>query len=66
MAGKCLSATHEAGASMRVIPICMAQGQAVGTAAALTTRSGVSPCSISIDTKGEMDEASRGVHAWIR
>jgi len=38
MAGKCLSATHEAVASTRVIPICMAQGQAVGTAAALAVR----------------------------
>jgi len=38
MAGKCLSATHEAVASTRVIPICMAQGQAVGTAAALAIR----------------------------
>jgi hypothetical protein len=38
MAGKCLSATHEAVASTRVIPICMAQGQAVGTAAAMAVR----------------------------
>jgi hypothetical protein len=43
MAGKCLSATHEAVASTRVIPICMAQGQAVGTAAALAVRRGVAP-----------------------
>jgi hypothetical protein len=41
MAGKCLSATHEAVASTRVIPICMGQGQAAGTVAALAVRSGV-------------------------
>ena len=40
MAGKCLSATHEAVASTRVIPICQGQGQAAGTAAALAVRSG--------------------------
>jgi hypothetical protein len=43
MAGKPLSATHEAVASTRVIPICMAQGQAVGTAAALAVQRGVTP-----------------------
>jgi len=42
MAGKCISATHEAIASTRVIPICMGQGQAVGTAAALAVKRGVS------------------------
>jgi hypothetical protein len=40
MAGKCISATHEAIASTRVIPICMGQGQAAGTAAALAVRAG--------------------------
>jgi hypothetical protein len=40
MAGKCISATHEAIASTRVIPICMGQGQAVGTVAALAVRAG--------------------------
>jgi hypothetical protein len=42
MAGKCLSATHEAVASTRVIPICMAQGQAAGTAAAMAVQRHVS------------------------
>lgn len=40
MAGKCISATHEAIASTRVIPICMGQGQAVGTAAAIAIGQG--------------------------
>lgn len=38
MAGKCISATHEAVAGTRVIPICMAQGQAIGMAAALAAK----------------------------
>jgi hypothetical protein len=40
MAGKCISATHEAIAGTRVIPICMAQGQAIGTAAAMAATRG--------------------------
>jgi hypothetical protein len=42
MAGKCISATHEAIASTRVIPICMGEGQAVGTVAALAVKAGTS------------------------
>ncbi len=41
MAGKCISATHEAIASTRVVPICMGQGQAVGTVAALAVKAGL-------------------------
>ena len=48
MAGKCLSATHEGVASTRVIPICMAQGQAVGTAAALAIREHISPREVNV------------------
>ena len=41
MAGKCISATHEAIASTRVIPICQGQGQAAGTVAALAVKAGI-------------------------
>ncbi len=50
MAGKCLSATHEAVASTRVIPICMGQGQAIGTAAALAVKSATDLRSVSVET----------------
>jgi hypothetical protein len=34
VAGRCLSATHEAAASVRIMPICTAMGEAAGIAAA--------------------------------
>jgi len=54
MAGKCLSATHEAVASTRVIPICMGQGQAAGTAAALAVRAGCGVRDLSVNKLQEV------------
>ena len=43
VAGRCLSATHEAAASARVIPPVYAMGQAAGTAAAICARERLRP-----------------------
>jgi len=43
LAGRCLSATHEALASVRMMPSCMAMGQAAGTAAAIAVRKATTP-----------------------
>ncbi|MBT4817283.1 MAG: FAD-dependent oxidoreductase, partial [Lentisphaerae bacterium] len=49
VAGRAISATHEAMASTRVIPISMALGQAAGTAAALATRGGCELRDLDVD-----------------
>jgi len=50
LSGKCISSTHEAQASIRIMPCCMATGQAAGTAAALTVIGGCSPRKLNIET----------------
>ena len=47
-AGRCISGTHRAHASYRVMSICMAMGQAVGGAAALCARQGCQPRALDV------------------
>ncbi len=50
VAGRCLSATHGAHASVRSMGQCMAMGHAAGTAAALTAAAGIQPRAVDIRT----------------
>jgi len=47
-AGRCISGTHRAHASYRVMSICMAMGQAVGVAAALCAAHGCQPRALDV------------------
>jgi 2-polyprenyl-6-methoxyphenol hydroxylase-like FAD-dependent oxidoreductase len=49
VAGRCLSADHDAHASVRSMGQCMAMGQAAGVAAALAAERGTDPAEVSID-----------------
>jgi hypothetical protein len=48
VAGRCLSATHDAHASVRSMAQCMASGHAAGAAAALATSRAVDPADVDI------------------
>ena len=48
VAGRCLSATHEAQASVRIMPICATMGQAAGTAVALACHTGTNTHTLDI------------------
>ena len=46
--GRCISATHEAQASIRIMPICATTGQAAGTAVAVAYNEGQTTKTIDI------------------
>jgi len=48
LAGRCISATHEAQATARLTPSCMAVGQAAGAAAAIAAREGLAAAEVPI------------------
>lgn len=49
VAGRCVSATHEALGAIRVMPAAFAMGEAAGTAAALASREGLTPRHLPAD-----------------
>lgn len=48
VAGRCISVTHEAQASIRIMPICCTLGEAAGVASALATQQGVLPEAVPV------------------
>ncbi|WP_218103799.1 FAD-dependent oxidoreductase [Paenibacillus hemerocallicola] len=49
VAGRCISATHEALSAVRVMPPCFAMGQAAGVAAALCAERGTAPRRVDVN-----------------
>jgi hypothetical protein len=58
VAGRALSATSDAAGAVRVMPPCMAMGQAAGTAAAIAVRDGVDAAQVPAErVKRALDES---------
>lgn len=49
VAGRCISATHEAQASLRIMPVCCTLGEAAGVAAAVGAADGVAAADVDIE-----------------
>lgn len=65
VAGRCISGTHRAHASYRVMSICMAMGQAAGTAAALSAQAGCTPRQLDVSKLQDALQAA-GVELFDR
>lgn len=63
MAGRCLSADHDAHASVRSMGQCMAMGQAAGTAAALAVQGNSSPRAVDVSALQAMLRANGALFA---
>jgi hypothetical protein len=60
-AGRCVSCTHLALGSLRVMVPCIAMGEAAGTAAALSLRDGVSPRALAVPKLQAQLRAQRAI-----
>jgi len=49
VAGRCVSSTHEGHSAIRIMPSCVAMGEAAGVAAALSLDVGVSPRNLDVE-----------------
>lgn len=63
VAGRCISATHEAMGAIRVMATCMAMGEAAGRAAKMAVREGSSPAAINV---GRLREELLAQGAYLR
>jgi hypothetical protein len=66
LSGRCVSAAHEAQASLRVTGPVMAIGQAAGTAAAMAVQAGVAPRQLSVkDLQKRLIEQGADLHQGV-
>ncbi|KFM93522.1 FAD-dependent oxidoreductase [Paenibacillus macerans] len=60
-AGRCISTTHEALATTRLTPSCMATGEAAGTAATLACKAGIAAAEVDTSQLREMLQAQGAI-----
>lgn len=61
VAGRCISATHEAQASVRILPICACMGEAAGTAIAVAKKTGADTHTVNVQAVQEKLKANGAI-----